>query len=93
MSRDWKLPEVMDKVDIPPDCIISYSQVQQLLENKEIDKVFDTCLSIVRDHLVAAALISTRGNQVAAAAKLGITRSALRDYIKLKGQVRRRRFK
>ena len=47
MNQGWKLPEVMDKVDIPPECIINYSQVQQLLENKEIDKVFDTYLAIL----------------------------------------------
>ena len=94
MNQDWKLPEIMDKVGIPPDCILSYSQINHLLADEEMKgKVFDTCIAMVRDHLVSAALIKYRGNQSAAASQLGITRSTLRDYLKAKGKVKRRRIK
>ena len=91
---DWKLPEIMDDISVPPDCILSYSQINQLLADEEMKgKVFDSCIAMVRDHLVSAALIKSRGNQTAAASQLGITRSTLRDYLKVRGKVKRRRFK
>ena len=94
MNQDWKLPEIMDKVGIPPDCILSYSQINQLLADEEMKgKVFDSCIAMVRDHLVSAALIKYRGNQSAAASQLDITRSTLRDYLKVRGTVKPTRLK
>lgn len=93
MVKAWTLPEFMDKIEPPPECLLSYSEVQRLLDDQDIDKVFDHCMSIVRDHLVAAALIRSRGDRQSAAARLGITRSALRDYMRNKGRVTRRRLK
>ena len=94
MNQDWKLPEIMDGISVPPDCILSYSQINQLLADEEMKgKVFDSCIAMVRDHLVSAALIKYRGNQTAAASQLGITRSTLRDYLKVKGKVKPIRLK
>lgn len=93
MAKAWTLLEFTDDIEPPPECLLSYSEVQRLLDDQDIEKVFDHCMSIVRDHLVVAALIRSRGDRQSAAARLGITRSALRDYMRNKGQVTRRRLK
>ena len=93
MAKGWTLPDFMDEIETPPECLLSYSEVQRLLDDPDIEKVFDQCMSIIRDHLVAAALIRSRGDRQSAAARLGITRSALRDYMRNKGRVSRRRLK
>lgn len=90
--ENWNLPEHMDSKDPPPPYFLKYSDLKNMFKNQEV-KIFDSCMSIVRDHIVTAALIHTKGNQKQAAELLGITRGTLRDYIRNNGKVTHRRLK
>lgn len=90
MPCDLELREQIKAITPPTDFALSYSEILELLDDPNVDKVLDVCLSKVRDAVIEAALIRTRGNQRAAAAKLGIGRSSLRDYLRNREQVIRR---
>lgn len=93
MPCDLQMRKEIKAIAEPKNFVLSYAEIVTLLDDPNVDKVLDVCLSKVRDSVIEIALVRCRGNQRAAAAQLGISRSALRDYLKKRSQVIRRRSK